>query len=241
MFSRHALWPSAHASQPLAQAARPRHEKIASLGDPITGRELEEQRAVEAARLLIVDVLDAGGVTELGDPCPCFKLLLSARRQFVFEQQPEPFGVIETTRFGLVFEFPESFGQAMKTEGVQLVECRMSEHGDFPLNGSSRDHADWRDPRSGARRPSLAAASSGLRARRAATPLQLKTPSSRARAETASRRAVSRPRYERRMPRQVRNPCSGCGRLASTALIRPSVLGPILPAQRRNRSGVHSA
>ena len=43
------------------------------------------------------------------------------------------------------------------------------------------------------------------------------------------------------MPRQVRNPCSGCGRLASTALIRPSVLGPILPAQRRNRSGVHSA
>jgi hypothetical protein len=29
--------------------------------------------------------------------------------------------------------------------------------------------------------------------------------------ETASRRAGSRPRYERRMPRQVRNPCSGCG------------------------------
>ena len=38
-----------------------------------------------------------------------------------------------------------------------------------------------------------------------------------------------------------RNPCSGCGRLASTALIKPSVFGPILPAQRRNRSGVHSA
>ena len=39
--------------------------------------------------------------------------------------------MIETTRFGLGFEFPESFGQAVKTEGVQLVECRMSEHGDF--------------------------------------------------------------------------------------------------------------
>ena len=36
-------------------------------------------------------------------------------------------------------------------------------------------------------------------------------------------------------------PCSGCGRLASTALIKPSVFGPILLAQRRNRSGVHSA
>ena len=40
---------------------------------------------------------------------------------------------------------------------------------------------------------------------------------------------------------EVRNPCSGCGRLASTALIKPSVFGPILPAHRRNRSGVHSA
>ena len=50
----------------LAQAARPRYEEIAPLGDPITGRELEEQRAVEAAGLLIVDVLDAGGVMQLG-------------------------------------------------------------------------------------------------------------------------------------------------------------------------------
>src|SRR5271168_2981762 len=38
------------------------------------------------------------------------------------------------------------------------------------------------------------------------------------------------------MPRQVRNPCWGCGRLASTALTRPSVFGPILPPQRRNRT-----
>ena len=51
----------------------------------------------------------------------------------------------------------------------------------------------------------------------------------------------SRPRKARRMPRQVRNPCSGWGRLSSTALIKPSVFGPTLPAQRRNRSGVHSA
>ncbi len=28
-------------------------------------------------------------------------------------------------------------------------------------------------------------------------------------------------------PRQVRNPCSGCGRLASAAAIKASVLGPI--------------
>ena len=86
MFSRHALWPSAHASQ-LLPKPDPGYQQIAPLSDPIASRELEEQRAVEAARRLIVDVLDAGGVTELGDPGPCFKLLLSAQRQFVFEQQ----------------------------------------------------------------------------------------------------------------------------------------------------------
>jgi hypothetical protein len=67
------------ARQPtLGQAARRRHEEIAPLGYPSTGGELEEQRAVEAARRRKVDVLDTGGVTELDDPRPCFKLLLSA-------------------------------------------------------------------------------------------------------------------------------------------------------------------
>src|ERR1700730_8886890 len=30
-----------------------------------------------------------------------------------------------------MFELPESLGQAMKTEGVQLVECGVREHEDF--------------------------------------------------------------------------------------------------------------
>src|SRR5271170_7627987 len=59
------------ASQPtLAQSGRSGYQQIAALGDPIAGREFEEQRAVEAARRLMVDVLDAGGVTQLGDPGP---------------------------------------------------------------------------------------------------------------------------------------------------------------------------
>jgi hypothetical protein len=57
---------------------------------------------------------------------------LSAQRQFVFEQQSQPFGVLESTSFRLVFEFLEPLGQAMETERVQLVECRMSEQEEFP-------------------------------------------------------------------------------------------------------------
>ena len=67
------------ASEPtFAEAARSGDDEIAAFGDPVAGDEFEEQRAVETARSLIVDVLDAGRMTELGDPGPCFKLLLSA-------------------------------------------------------------------------------------------------------------------------------------------------------------------
>ena len=68
-------------------------------------------------------------MTQLSDPGARFELLLSAQGQLVFEQQTEPFGMIEAAGFGFVFEFLEPFGQAVKTEGVQLVERRVSEHG----------------------------------------------------------------------------------------------------------------
>ena len=92
---------------------------------------MRNKRAVEPARRLIIDVLDAGGMAQPGDPGAGFELLLSAQRQFVFEQQPEPFGVIETAGFGLVFEFLEPLGQAVETERVELVERGMGEHGLF--------------------------------------------------------------------------------------------------------------
>ena len=53
-----------------------------------------------------------------GDPGPRFELLLTAQRELVFEQQAEPFGVIETASFRLMFEFLEPLGEPMKAEGV---------------------------------------------------------------------------------------------------------------------------
>ena len=63
------------------------------------------------------------------DPGARFELLLPAQREFVFEQQAEPFGVIEAARLGVVLQVLEAFGQAVEAERVQLVERRMSEHG----------------------------------------------------------------------------------------------------------------
>ncbi len=71
--------------------ARPGEEQIAALGDPVASDELEEERAIEPARDLIVDVLDAGWMTQLSHPGARFELHLSAQRQLVFEQQTEPF------------------------------------------------------------------------------------------------------------------------------------------------------
>ena len=176
-----------------AQAARPGQEQIAALGDPVASGELEEQRAVEPARALIVDVLDAGGMAQLSDPGARFELLLPAQRQFVFEQQTEPFGVIEAAGFGPVFEFLEPFGQAVKAKRVQMVERGMSEHEDIlSMVVAGTAQIGVVEERGGA--AVLGGGVSGLRARREATPLQLRTPSSTARADTASTRTGSRPR-----------------------------------------------
>ena len=50
-------------------------------------------------------------------------------------------------------------------------------------------------------------------------------PISTARMLAASTRLASRPRNSRRLPTQVRKPCSGCGRRAITAMIRASGAG----------------
>ena len=60
----------------------PGHEQIAAFGDPVASGELEEQRAVESARALIVDVLDAGWVTQPGDPGARFETTRTPRRDW---------------------------------------------------------------------------------------------------------------------------------------------------------------
>ncbi len=120
---------SERASEPaLAQAAGAGDEQIAPLGDPIAGGELEEQRPVEPARDLVIDILDAGVMAQACGSGAHFKLFLPAQGRFILEQQTKPFRVIKAARFGIVFDLLEPLGQAVETEGVQLVERRMSEH-----------------------------------------------------------------------------------------------------------------
>jgi len=70
-FDRHSVPGHCHVGDYYLSTGRPAHR-------PLAGGELEEQRAVEPAGTLIVDVLDTGGMTQTRDPGACFELLLPA-------------------------------------------------------------------------------------------------------------------------------------------------------------------
>ena len=67
-------------------------------------------------------------MAQLGGAGAAFEPLLPAQRRLVFEQQSEPFGVLEAARLGLGFEVLEAFGHAVKAEAWQQVEGGMGEH-----------------------------------------------------------------------------------------------------------------
>jgi hypothetical protein len=69
-----------------AQTAGASDEQIAPLGDPIAGTEFKEQGAVEPARDLIIDVLDAGVMAKSRGSGARFELFLAAQRRFIFEK-----------------------------------------------------------------------------------------------------------------------------------------------------------
>ena len=63
-----------------------------------------------------------------------FELFLPAQRQFIFEQQAKPFGVIEAARLCFVFEFLKTLREAMKTKRVQLFEPPLAVDSYVPQN-----------------------------------------------------------------------------------------------------------
>ena len=142
---------------------------------------------------MIVDVLDAGGMAQLGDPGARLELLLPAQGQLVFEQQAEPFGMFKAGRLGLVFQFLESFGQAVKAECVQMVERGMSEHEDI-LSMVIAGAAQIGVVEQRGRAAVLGRGAVGLAGEERGDALAVEDAHSTARADTASARAGSSPR-----------------------------------------------
>jgi hypothetical protein len=103
-------------------------QNVAPLANEVAACELEEQGAIEVARDVIIDILDARVLTQPCGPGAGLEALLPAQCYFVFEQEAEPFGMLEGARVCDFFEFLEALRHAVKAEVVQQIECRMRQH-----------------------------------------------------------------------------------------------------------------
>ena len=97
--------------------------------DPGTLGEFLEQRAVEAARGAVIDILDGGlmaqpGIAQAGEQAP-----VASVAGLLVEQQGEPFGMGQRGGFGGCFELSEGLGHAVESELMQQIECGMNEQG----------------------------------------------------------------------------------------------------------------
>ena len=153
---------SERAGEPaLAGAGFPGDQEVVSPPDPIAGRELGEQRFVETARRLGVEILDGGVLPEVGKLEPRDEPPAFALDGLAIDEEAEPLLEGERSNSGLLPLLLERFGHADETEGDQPVVCGMWKHVSFlcflfariflrapPLAGlpGARDHpgvAQW--------------------------------------------------------------------------------------------------
>jgi hypothetical protein len=121
-------------SQPtLANAGRTCDQQIAPRSDPFAIGELEEQRTIEPACGAVVDVLDAGLMTQASGAHARLEAFLPSQGDLEVEEQAQPFRVWQCGTLGLALEALEAFCQAIRTELMQQIESGMSEHVGFLL------------------------------------------------------------------------------------------------------------
>jgi hypothetical protein len=81
--------------------------------------------------LPIVDVLDAGGLTELGTGQAAREAAVVAGRDLAIDEEAEPIGVRHLGRLGIVLQFGEGIGHGGEAEGAQAIDGGMNEHADL--------------------------------------------------------------------------------------------------------------
>src|SRR5712671_1667240 len=120
---------SERAGEPaLAGAGFPGNQEVVSPPDPVAGRELGEQRLVETARCLGVEILDGGVLPEVGKLEPRDEPPAFALDGLAIDEEAEPLLERERSTSGLLSLLLERFGHADETEGDQPVVCGMWKH-----------------------------------------------------------------------------------------------------------------
>ena len=111
-----------------ARAGLARDEKILMPRNPVAGRELGEQRLVEPARRLRVEILDDGVLPEVSELQPCDEPLAFALGGLAVDKQAEPLLECEPVDVALIALLGECLGHAGEPERHQPVVRWMCEH-----------------------------------------------------------------------------------------------------------------
>src|SRR5215813_4468609 len=119
-----------------ADPGGPAQDQIVVRVDPVGSGELVKQRAVEAARGSVIDVFDAGLLTQSGVAQSRGQPLVATMGEFAIEQEAEPVGVAECASLTGGFEFDKGLSHSRKPELAQLVEGWMVQQYHL-LSGSS--------------------------------------------------------------------------------------------------------
>jgi len=115
-----------------ANPGGPAQDQIVVCFNPPAISELLEQRAIEAARGSVIDVLDGGLLAQSGVSQSRGQPLVTAMGQLTIEQEAEPVGMAEIGSFAGGLEFDKGLSHSRKPELAQLVECRMGQQESSP-------------------------------------------------------------------------------------------------------------
>lgn len=106
------------------------------LTDPVTAGQLQKHGAIQATRRPVIDILDGGQMTQLGDLGAAFETLLLASCARALEKNAEPFRMPERLALRIARQVVEALGHAVQPELAQPVKRWMSEQCQSP-NGNS--------------------------------------------------------------------------------------------------------
>src|SRR3954453_23679909 len=119
-------------------------DQVIGIADPLAGAEVLEERTVETTGGTIVDVLDGGGLTELGARQATRDATIVAGGDLAIDEETEPIGVRHPGCLGIVLEFSEAIGHGDEAEGAQAIDGGVNEHADLLINCSNCGRGCWR-------------------------------------------------------------------------------------------------
>lgn len=115
----------------LAGAGWADNDQVVGLTNPLAGGEGLEERTVKAASGAVVDVLDGGGLTELGAGQATRDATVVAGGGLAIDEEAEPIGMRHLGRLGIVLQFDAGIGHGGEAECAQAIDGGVNEHADL--------------------------------------------------------------------------------------------------------------